>query len=110
MTLDELIQALDPDALDVEPARAAAAATARLAETMARILAACAAGEVEPHHAKWQLASAALTLRQVAEPVALEAARHELECLLPRRADSAQPPTLEEAQLVHPTSLVRKPD
>lgn len=123
--LEAAIAALTPDALD--PAALATAeslarrlaadpAVARLATAIARTLAACAGGTVEPHHAQWRLASAALTLSQELSraggpsALALDGARHELELLFPRLADSAVPPTAEDLDLIPPTSLVRKPD
>jgi len=123
--LEQAIAALTPDAL--EPAAVAAAeaialrlagdpAVGALAGAIARTLAACVAGEVEPHHAQWQLAAAAATLTQeLARPggparVALDGARHELGLLFPRLPASPVPPTAADLDLVPPAALVRKPD
>jgi hypothetical protein len=76
---------------------------------MARVLDGCAAGEVEPHHALWRLTSAAHALAEARSPIALDGARFELDCLLPRAAGSPAPPALDDALLVHPATLVRKP-
>jgi hypothetical protein len=120
--LEAAIAALTPDALSPGSLRdaetialrlAAIPAVAALARAIARTLAACGTGEVEPHHAQWRMASAAWTLRQslasggAPSQLALDGARHDLETLLPRAQGSAQPPTLEDAVLVHPGTLKR---
>ena len=123
--LEAAIAALTPDALDPAALAAAEAIATRLAAhptcgalagAIARTLAACAAGTVEPHHAQWRLAAAALTLTQELArsggpaTVALDGARHELETLFPRLPESPAPPTAEDLDLVPAASLVRKPD
>jgi hypothetical protein len=123
--LEQAIAALDPAGADPAAlARAEALARAlaahptcgALAATIARTLAGWARGEVEPHHAQWRLASAALTLSQeMARPggpaeVALAGARHDLDTLFPRLPDSPVPPTADDLDLVPPSALVRKPD
>lgn len=123
--LEAAIAALDPASTDPAPlARAEALARAlaahptcgRLAATIARTLAGWANGVVEPHHAQWRLASAALTLSQELarsggpSPTALAGAAHDLDTLFPRLPDSPVPPTADDLDLVPATSLVRKPD
>ena len=120
--LDEAIAALTPDRLDESAVRAAAdiakrltaSSCAPLAAAIARTLAACVDGVVEPHNAQWRMASAALTLRQeIARSVgpsgvAIAGAIHELEMLFPRQPDSAVPPSAEDLDIIHPGSLVRR--
>jgi hypothetical protein len=122
--LEAAIAALTPDRLDESALRAAAelanrlvaTAVGTLATAIARTLTACIDGVVEPHHAQWRMASAALTLTQELaraggpSPVAIAGAIHELEMLFPRRPESPTPPTAEDLDLIHPASLVRKPD
>jgi hypothetical protein len=132
--LDAAIAALDPDAVAADAMQSALATAAVLAGGLASEcrdlaapevseLAACieralrliASGEVEPHHAQWQMAAAMVTVRQALEhiaagetyaPVALAGARFELETLFPlpdgRRA--GDPP----GSVVPASSLVRK--
>ena len=123
--LEAAIAALDPAGADPAGlARAGSLARAHaghptcgaLATAIARTLAAWGSGEVEPHHAQWRLAAAALTLAQeLARPggpsaTALAGAQHELETLFPRLPESPVPPTAEDLDLVPASSLVRKPD
>jgi hypothetical protein len=132
--LDAAIAAIDPDAVAGEAMQAALATDAVLAGGLASEcrdlaapeiseLAACieralrliASGQVEPHHAQWQMAAALVTARQALDhlaagesyaPVALAGARFELETLFPmpdgRRA--GDPP----GTVVPSTNLVRK--
>jgi len=125
--LEQAIAALDPDAIDSDTRRDAqriamgmtmVPVVGGLAAVIARTLAGCVKGEVEPHHAKWRLASAALTLRQecdrvaaggAASDVAINGACYELAVLFPKAADAAPAPTVADVDLVHPSTLVRKP-
>jgi hypothetical protein len=124
--LERLIASLDPDAIDSPVRREAqdlalrlalVAPVGGLAAVMARTLAACKTGEVEPHHAVWRLASAAQTLRQeheriaaggAASEVAVHGACYDLAILFPRAAGAPQPPTADDLELVPSTDLVRR--
>jgi len=121
--LERLIQSLDPDAIDSHARRDAqqhaldltlSPVVGILAALIARTLAACVKGEVETHHAKWQLASAALLVRQELErptaggAVAVEAACLELATLFPPRAGAPVPPTAEDLELLPAASLIRR--
>lgn len=103
--LEAAIAALDPDALSIDALQAAQAIAQRLAErddvgrlaaTIARTLVGCADGVVQPHHAQWRMASAALTLRQEMaraggpSKVALDGAIYDLEILFPKAEDLLQ--------------------
>jgi hypothetical protein len=121
--LEAAIAALNPDAPDADAIAAAAAiadriavehpAVATLARTIARTLLAITNGDVQPHHAQWRLASAALTLRQEMdrdEPaaIALAGAVMDLETLFPPLPSSPTPPNAEDVELIHPNDLVRR--
>jgi hypothetical protein len=121
--LEAAIAALNPDAPDVGATTAAAAiadriavehpAVATLARTIARTLLAITNGDVQPHHAQWRLASAALTLRQEMErdtpaAIALAGAVMDLETLFPPLPSSPSPPNAEDVELIHPSDLVRR--
>jgi hypothetical protein len=122
--LEDAIAALTPDRLDEAALRSAIEIANRLASgpcgalasAIARTLVGCIDGLVEPHNAQWRMASAAFTLRQEVERsggpsgVAIAGAIHELEMLFPRRPESPTPPTAEDLDIVHPSSLVRKPE
>jgi hypothetical protein len=119
--VDAAIAAIDPDRPDHDAVLAAAARAHDVAKACrddaAPELADCAAsvgralqlittGEIEPHHAKWQMAAAILAIRQALEhlaanesysPVALAGAQYELETLFPL-----------PGSLIAPASLVRK--
>jgi hypothetical protein len=120
--LEDTIAALTPDRLDEAALRGAIEIATRLESTtagalasaIARTLAGCIDGVVEPHNAQWRLASAALTLRQELiraggpSGVAVAGAIHELEMLFPRKPESPTPPTAEDLDIVHPARLVRR--
>ena len=123
--LEAAIAALNPDAPDADAITAAAAladriavdhpAVATLARTIARTLVAITNGDVQPHHAKWRLASAALTLTQEIDregdapsQIALAGAVMDLETLFPPLPSSATPPNAEDVELIHPNDLVRR--
>ena len=122
--LEDAIAALTPDRLDESSLRGAieiakrfeSTAAGGLAAAIARTLSGCMDGVVEPHAAQWRMASAAFTLRQELardggpSGVAIAGAIHELEMLFPRKPESPTPPTAEDLDIVHPSTLVRRRD
>lgn len=125
--LERLIEALDPDQIrgpTLDAAKRLALSLcdttcANLAAVIARTLGACHTGEVEPHHAKWRLASAAQALTQQLERAAggaipshtaLDGACYELAVMFPPAAGAAPPPAAQDVDLIHPHDLVRKPE
>lgn len=109
------MQAALRDAEAIARRLAAVPEVAALATIIARTLSACAGAEVEPHHAQWRLASAALTLRQQLDQVAagaaisaisMRGAAYELEVLFPRAPDSPTPPSAEDLEPADPAGLV----
>jgi len=119
--LDAAIAAIDPDHPDHDALRDASARASVIAAScrdlaapevadcttsIGRALLLITTGEIEPHHAKWQMAAAILAIRQALDrlaanetysPVALAGAQYELETLFPM-----------PGSLIAPASLVRK--
>jgi len=120
--LEAAIAALNPDAPDATAIDEACAladgiaadspALAQLARTISRTLHGIIDGDVQPHHAQWRLASAALTLtheleRDAPSAVSLAGAVHDLETLFPPLPSSPPPPSAEDVDVIHPAELVR---